>query len=103
MSESSSSSSGGIGFAGLLTLLFIALKLTGFIAWSWMWVLAPLWVGAAAVVAILAAMLLGSVVILLGAGAVSLVLAALDRKYPRTVKRRFGNLEITEKKPRRFL
>ena len=35
--------SGGIGFFGLLTILFIALKLTGFIDWSWWWVLAPMW------------------------------------------------------------
>lgn len=39
---SSSSASGGIGFFGGLTLLFIALKLTGFIAWSWFWVLSPI-------------------------------------------------------------
>jgi len=37
--------SGGIGFPGLLTLLFIILKLTGVIAWSWWWVLSPLWIG----------------------------------------------------------
>ena len=36
--------SGGIGFGGALALLFIALKLTGVIAWSWWWVLAPIWV-----------------------------------------------------------
>lgn len=36
--------SGGIGFCGLLTILFIALKLTGYIAWPWLWVLAPLWI-----------------------------------------------------------
>lgn len=36
-------SSGGIGFAGLLTILFIGLKLTNYIAWSWWWVLAPIW------------------------------------------------------------
>lgn len=36
--------SGGIGFFGLLTLLFIGLKLCGVIAWSWLWVLAPLWI-----------------------------------------------------------
>lgn len=35
---------GGIGFAGLLTILFVALKLTGVIAWPWVWVLAPLWI-----------------------------------------------------------
>lgn len=42
---SSSSSSGGIGFAGLLTIVFITLKLTKVIAWSWWWVLSPLWIG----------------------------------------------------------
>lgn len=36
-------SSGGVGFLGLLTIVFIALKLTGYITWSWIWVLAPLW------------------------------------------------------------
>lgn len=41
---SSSSSSGGIGFAGLLTITFIVLKLTGVIAWSWWWVLSPIWI-----------------------------------------------------------
>ena len=35
---------GGVGFLGLLTLLFIGLKLTGYITWSWIWVLAPLWI-----------------------------------------------------------
>ena len=34
---------GGIGLFGMLTILFIALKLTGYIEWSWWWVLAPLW------------------------------------------------------------
>lgn len=32
-----------IGFWGLLALVFIVLKLTKVIAWSWWWVLAPLW------------------------------------------------------------
>jgi hypothetical protein len=44
MSSSSSSSSGGIGFTGLLTVLFVGLKLTNVIAWSWWWVLSPLWI-----------------------------------------------------------
>ena len=35
----------GPEFVSLLTLLFIALKLTGVIAWPWIWVLAPLWIG----------------------------------------------------------
>jgi len=36
--------SGGIGFLGLLTILFIALKLTKVIGWSWWWILSPLWI-----------------------------------------------------------
>lgn len=28
----------------LLTLLFIGLKLTGHITWSWVWVLSPIWI-----------------------------------------------------------
>lgn len=32
------------GFAGLLAIVFIVLKLTGYIAWSWFWVLSPLWI-----------------------------------------------------------
>ena len=35
--------SGGIGFLGVLVIVFIVLKLVGVIAWSWWWVLAPLW------------------------------------------------------------
>jgi len=42
---SSSSNSGGISFTGLLTIVFIVLKLTGTITWSWWWVLSPLWIG----------------------------------------------------------
>lgn len=42
--SSSSSSSGGIGLPGLLTVLFVGLKLTNVIAWSWWWVLSPIWI-----------------------------------------------------------
>lgn len=35
---------GGIGFCGLLTIVFIVLKLLGVINWSWIWVFAPLWI-----------------------------------------------------------
>lgn len=45
--SNNSSSSGGIGFTGLLTIVFIVLKLTGYIDWAWVWVLCPLWIGAA--------------------------------------------------------
>ena len=33
---------GGIGFLDALALIFIVLKLTGVISWSWWWVLAPI-------------------------------------------------------------
>lgn len=49
--------SGGIGFFGALTILFIALKLTDVIAWSWWWVLAPMWVPSAVVLGVLVIML----------------------------------------------
>jgi hypothetical protein len=35
---------GGVSFASLLLLLFIVLKLTHVINWSWWWVLAPFWI-----------------------------------------------------------
>ncbi len=41
--NNTTTNTGGIGFLGLLTIVFITLKLTGYIAWSWWWVLAPLW------------------------------------------------------------
>lgn len=41
-----SSTGSGIGFAGALTILFIALKLLNKIDWSWWWVLSPLWISA---------------------------------------------------------
>lgn len=51
--NNSSSKAGGIGFLGLLALIFITLKLTGVISWSWLWVLAPLWIPTALVIVIL--------------------------------------------------
>ena len=55
MSEKSSSNGGGIGFTGLLTVAFIVLKLTGVIAWSWWWVLSPIWIVFLLVIALLVA------------------------------------------------
>lgn len=51
----------GVGFAGLLTVLLIGLKLTGAITWSWWWVLSPLWIGYAIVLLIVALCLLWAV------------------------------------------
>lgn len=44
MSDNSATPSGGIGFSGLLGLLFIGLKLCGVIDWTWGWVLSPFWI-----------------------------------------------------------
>lgn len=43
MSNSKSTSS-GVEFTGLLTIVFIVLKLTNYIDWSWWWVLSPIWI-----------------------------------------------------------
>ena len=50
MSNNSSSSSGGVGFFGLMFLIFMTLKLTNYIDWSWWWVTAPLWGGFALII-----------------------------------------------------
>lgn len=51
--EKSSSSSAGVGFTGLLQLVFITLKLCGVINWPWKYVLIPLWIDITVVVVIL--------------------------------------------------
>lgn len=45
MSENRTVVKGGASFTELLTLVFIVLKLTGVISWSWWWVLSPIWIG----------------------------------------------------------
>ena len=34
----------GLGLSGVLTVVFVVLKLIGTIDWSWWWVLSPLWI-----------------------------------------------------------
>lgn len=41
-----SSTVGGVGFVGMLTIAFIVLKLCKVINWSWVWVLSPIWISA---------------------------------------------------------
>jgi len=52
MSDKKQNYSGGIGFCGLLTIVFITLKLCKVIDWSWLWVLSPIWITAGIVVVI---------------------------------------------------
>ena len=47
-----STTSSGIGFTGLLTIVFITLKLLKVISWSWLWVLSPIWISVGIVILI---------------------------------------------------
>jgi hypothetical protein len=46
MTTKTTSNTGSM-FTSLLAVLFIGLKLTGYIAWPWLWVLSPIWIPAA--------------------------------------------------------
>jgi hypothetical protein len=54
-----SKASGGIGFPGILAIVFITLKLIGKITWSWWWVLSPLWIPLAILFAFLTVAVIG--------------------------------------------
>lgn len=53
MSTNNNSKSSEIGFCGLLTIVFIVLKLTNYINWSWWWVTSPLWIPIAILLAVI--------------------------------------------------
>ena len=61
----------GVGFFGLLTLLFIGLKLSGVITWSWLWVISPLWLPTI----ILLVFVLSAIVIYAVIGIIAVVIA----------------------------
>lgn len=44
MNNKNNTTSGGLGLASVLTVVFVVLKLVGVIDWKWIWVLAPLWI-----------------------------------------------------------
>jgi len=62
MSDTINNSSSGIGFCGLLAIVFIVLKLTNVIAWSWLWILAPLWIPLSSVLVVLIIMIIIAIV-----------------------------------------
>ncbi len=39
-----SNSGNGLGLGTVLFLIFMVLKLTNYIDWSWWWIIAPLWI-----------------------------------------------------------
>jgi len=41
---SKESNTGGIGFGAVLFLIFLTLKLTNHINWSWWWIFSPFWI-----------------------------------------------------------
>ena len=47
MNENNSGRNAGLSLGTLLTVLFVALKLTNQIDWAWVWVFSPLWISAA--------------------------------------------------------
>ena len=49
---------GGMGFVSTLTLIFVVLKLTGLLDWSWLWVLCPIWISGAFLVLLFGAILI---------------------------------------------
>ena len=63
MSTENSSQSGGIGFVGLLTIVFITLKLCHVIDWSWWWVLAPLWITAAIIAVVMILVVIVAIIV----------------------------------------
>jgi ABC-type nickel/cobalt efflux system permease component RcnA len=69
-----SNAAGGVGFTGLLTIVFITLKLCGVINWSWWWVLSPLWISLGLF------LLLCALALLVGTAAATLAVILENRK-----------------------
>lgn len=62
----SESKSTGIGLPTLLFVVFLILKLTGTVAWSWWWVTSPLWIPAALAIVVIGIVLLVSLIVTKG-------------------------------------
>ena len=79
---------GGIGFLGMLTILFIGLKLGGVINWSWWWVLSPMWLPIA-IALVFAAIYIGLDIIFGNKGKryIRISLCAKDDKMQEALKR----------------
>ena len=61
--RNTSTTSGGIGFSGVLTIIFVVLKMCGLIDWSWGWVLAPLWMPIVLILAFVFAITLKGIIV----------------------------------------
>ena len=58
--SSNDNRNGGLGLGGVLFVVFLVLKLTGHISWSWWWVTSPLWIPVGI------ALILSTILILIG-------------------------------------
>jgi len=85
-----SSSSGGIGILGALGILFVGLKLTGYIDWSWLWVTAPFW----GLFALMVALVLFAVIAKLVA-----VLVTRKKKPKQLPVQRAGSSPVSSSRP----
>lgn len=61
--SNSSSSGGGVGVLGLLGVVFVTLKLLGYIEWPWIWVTAPFWLGFAVLAVVLLVALIVALIV----------------------------------------
>lgn len=61
--DTNKGSSQGIGFTGLLTITFVALRLTHVIEWSWLWVLSPIWISIAFAILVVTVVCMGIVAV----------------------------------------
>ncbi|MBN2155224.1 MAG: hypothetical protein JW776_04220 [Candidatus Lokiarchaeota archaeon] len=88
--------SGSISLPSLLLIVFIIMKLTGVIDWSWLWVLSPLWIGAA--LALLFFLVIGIILLSATLGMVSQsarIMVELNKWFRRKERR---ENEFTEDK-----
>lgn len=69
----------GPGLPGCVFLVFLVLKLTGYIDWSWWWVTAPLWGGLAIVLGLFLVVFCGAAVLAAGAS----ILCAIQSMFRR--------------------
>jgi uncharacterized protein (DUF983 family) len=65
MSTTKSNSGTGLSLSAVLFIVFLVLKLTGNIDWSWWWVTSPLWIPFALVLSIFGIVFLGVVIALI--------------------------------------
>ena len=62
VSDNNKTSSKGLGFCSALTIAFIVLKLTHYIEWPWVWVLAPAWIPIGLIILVLVIVVIAGII-----------------------------------------